>query len=328
MVLMGPALRALRLACPSAHIALQVRPLVQALMERHPHVDEVTPWEKHAGARRGMLDVARGLRRRSFDAAVVWHPTSVSSAATAWLARIPVRVGSRVSGRGLFLTRSCPAPTGHETSRYMRPLELLGISPSALADTDTYFWHDDGDRAFAAGLFAEHELGGPTVGMHLASTWLTKRWEPGRFAAVARSLAEAGARVLVTGAASDGPLRDAFMHEARSVDVVDAVGRCDLFGLAALIERCDAYVTVDSGPMHIAAAVGTPVVALFGPTDPARHGPVGAGHSIAQASSPCRPCYRRSCGIRDKNLCMRSVEPEDVASRARRAIAQDDGRPE
>ncbi|MBT7805919.1 glycosyltransferase family 9 protein [Candidatus Poribacteria bacterium] len=323
---MGPALRALRLAHPSAHIALQVRPLVQALMERHPHVDEVIPWEKGPGARQGILGVARDLRRRSFDAAIVWHPTSVSSAVTTWLARIPVRVGSRISGRGLFLTRGCRAPTGHETTRYLRPLGLLGISPDTLTNTNTYFWHGDADRAFAVEFLTDHELTGPTVGMHLATTWTTKRWEPARFAAVARSLVESGARVLITGALSDEPLRDAFMHEARGVDIVDAVGRFDLFELAALIERCDAYVTADSGPMHIAAAVGTPVVALFGLTDPARHGPVGEGHTVAEASLPCRPCYRRSCRIRDRNLCMGSIEPDDVASRARRAIAADGGR--
>ncbi len=264
--------------------------------------------------------MARDLRRRRFDAAVVWHPTSVSSALTTWLARIPVRVGSRVSGRGLFLTESCPDVTDHETARYMRPLGLLGISPDALSDASTYFWHSDEDRAFATGFFEEHGLTGRTVGMHLATTWPTKRWAPSRFAAVARSLVESGTRVIITGVASDAPLRDAFMTDARDPDIVDAVGRCDVFQLAAIIERCDAYVTADSGPMHIAAAVGTPTVALFGPTSPERHGPVGVGHGVAQASLPCRPCYRRGCRIRDKNLCMESIEPGDVVSRVQRRL--------
>ncbi|MEO2002660.1 MAG: glycosyltransferase family 9 protein [Candidatus Poribacteria bacterium] len=324
MVLMGPALKALRLAYPSAHIALQVRPLVQALMERHPHVDEVIRWDKSRGSRQGVLDVARDLRRRRFDAAVVWHPTSVSSALTTWLARIPVRVGNRVSGRGLFLTNSCPDVSDHETERYMRPLGLLGQSPDARSDSvrdaSTYFWHDDDDRAFADAFFEEHGLTGRTVGMHLATTWSTKRWAPERFAAVARSLVASGARVIITGVVSDTPLRDAFMYDARDLDIVDAVGRPDLFQLAALIERCDAYVTADSGPMHIAAAVGTPTVALFGPTSPDRHGPVGLSHSVVQASLPCRPCYRRGCKLRDKNLCMESIEPDDVVSRVQHTL--------
>ena len=314
MVLLGPALRALRRAHPSAHIALQVRPLVRAMMERHPDVDEVIAWDKDAGARASVFQVARELRRGSFDAAVVWHPTSVSSAITAWLARIPVRVGSSVSGRQLFLTASCTDREGHETGRYMRPLELLGGASIPTTDTSTYFWHDDDDRAFAADFFAENGLTGPTVGMHLATTWQTKRWPLPRFAAVAQSLVESGARVIITGAMSDEPLRDAFMEDASDLDIVDVVGRCDLFQLAALIERCDAYVTADSGPMHIAAAVDTPVVALFGPTSPERHGPIGVGHSVVQASLPCMPCYRRGCKLRDKNLCMESIGPDEVVS--------------
>jgi ADP-heptose:LPS heptosyltransferase len=319
-VLLGPALRALRLAHPSAHIALQVRPLVREMMERHPDVDEVIAWDKDAGARSSVLQVARDLRPRGFDAAIVWHPTSVSSALTTWLARIPVRVGSRVSGRGLFLTSSCADAGGHETTRYLRPLGLLGVSPAALEDTSTYFWHDDSDREFASGFFAQNGLAGRVVGMHLAATWETKRWQPERFAAVARALVKSGARVIITGVMSDGPLRDAFLHNARDLDIVDAVGRCDLFQLAALMERCDAYVTADSGPMHIAAAVGTPVVALFGPTGPDRHGPVGVGHAVAQVSLPCRPCYRRECKLRDKNLCMESIEVDDVVSQVQHTL--------
>jgi len=291
------------------------------MMERHPDVDEVIAWDKDDRPSGSVFTVARDLRQRSFDAAIVWHPTSVSSAVMAWLARIPVRVGARVAGRGLFLTHSCADAGGHETSRYMRPLALVAPVDVARHDTSTYFWHDEGDREFADDLFAEAGLTGPVVGMHLATTWPTKRWAPERFAAVARSLVESGARVIITGVVSDEPLRDAFLRDARGLRVVDAVGRCDLFQLAALIERCDAYVTADSGPMHIAAAVGTPVVALFGPTSPERHGPVGAGHGIVQASLPCMPCYRRGCKLRDKNLCMESIVSDEVASKVQHTLA-------
>lgn len=108
MVLLSPALRALRQAFPSADVALQVRPLVRELMERHPHVNRVVVWDKTDSERgsRGFLDWVKRLRREEYDAAIIWHPTSARSAALVWFAGIPVRVGHRVAGRGAFLTRS------------------------------------------------------------------------------------------------------------------------------------------------------------------------------------------------------------------------------
>lgn len=309
MVLLGPALRALRRAFPLAEVTLQVRPLVRELMERHPYVNRVAVWDK-----RKMLWWAKRLRRERYDVAVVWHPTSVRSAILVWLAGIPVRVGHRVSGREIFLSRSLPDARVHETERYLRVLRLLDIPEALLNDRKTFFWHTDDDRAFAERFFQEHHLNkAPVVGIHLGTTWRTKEWELGRTVEVARRLIRQGIRILVTGSSAEALRRDLIADRLGKESFVDAVGKCNLFQLAALVERCAVYLTPDSGPMHIASAVGTRVVALFGPTSPLRHGPLGEGDCVLQAELPCIPCYKRWCKLReDPYLCMRLLSVGEV----------------
>jgi lipopolysaccharide heptosyltransferase II len=318
MVLLSPALRALRTAFPSAVVTLQVRHLVRELMERHPHVNRIVVWDKTDSERglEGFFDWARRLRREAYDTAIVWHPTSVRSAALAWVAGIPVRIGHRVAFREAFLTRSLPDAYVHETERYLRVLRLLDVPAHLLNNRHSFFWHSDDDRAFAERFFDERRLrDAPVVGINLGTTWRTKAWELGRTIEVARRLLRTGVKILVTGSASESLRRDVFAARLGADSFADAVGRCDLFQLAALIERCRVYLTPDSGPMHIASAVGTRVVALFGPTSPVRHGPLGERDAVLQASLPCVPCYKPQCHLRDDPyLCMRRLSVEETVN--------------
>jgi lipopolysaccharide heptosyltransferase II len=327
MVLLSPALRALRSAFPHAHIALQVRPLVGAVMRRCPHIDEVLEWDKEGAERgwRGFAAWRRRLREGAYDAAIVWHPTSVRSALLPWAARIPSRVGHAGAGRSPFLTATRPDAPAHETTRYLRVLGLLGVPDEALQDGRTSFWHGPGDRLFAARFFADRNLDGaaPVVGINLGTTWPTKVWPLENYAHIVVRLVAAGGRVLLTGSRAELRQRDAFALAVERTPFADAVGACDVFQTAALIERCDAYLSPDSAPMHIAAAVGTRVVALFGPTSPLRHGPVGTPrrgeHVTLETALPCRPCYHRACRLRrDLVACMRRITPDDALEALRR----------
>jgi ADP-heptose:LPS heptosyltransferase len=144
-----------------------------------------------------------------------------------------------------------------------------------------------------------HALLGPGdgrrfIGVHASGGRAVKQWHLDRFAAVSTALArEHGATIILTGTAADTPL----VQEVRrslppDVPVVDVGGNLDLLTLAAVLERCAVFVTGDTGPMHVAAAVDTPTVAIFGPSDPARYRPLTDRHRVVRIDLPCSPCNR------------------------------------
>ena len=318
MILLTPALRALKRAYPRSYLTLLIRPLVAALMESCPYVDEVIIDTKQRGVGRvqAFCHLVRRLRRGRFNLAVVLHPTSFRNALIPFLAGIPLRVGSNVGGRGILLSKSCTDDTTvHEVDRYLRVLQLLNIYEPA---SGLEFWHTDTDRR------AVHQLlGGCNVvpedriiGINLGTTWGTKSWVLDRFADVIAGIQNRfeGA-VVLTGSSSEIKLGEALQKLVKA-NVINLIGKTTILQLGALIERCDLYLTCDSGPMHIAAAVGTPTIALFGPTNPLRHRPYGDGHHVIEKDVTCRPCYKRQCLRKDAlNLCMTEIQAVDVVER-------------
>ena len=312
MVLLTPALRALKHAYPEANVALLLRPRVADLMETHPYVDTCIVDTKDSGRYRSLKRLTRQIREVAFDVAVVSHPTSFRNALLPFLARVPIRVGTNVSGRGMLLTASCKDTTDvHEVHRYLRVLRLLNINttPDFLE-----FWHTDADREmiqdllYAEGVASTDRL----IALNLGTTWRTKQWDTTNFAAVIQQIARRApdTRVVLTGSADELMLAEAL---PTSLPTINLVGKTSILQLGALLERCEICLTCDSGPMHIAAAVGTPTVALFGPTDPVRHKPYGAGHTIIEKPVECRPCYKRTCHRQDApHLCMAEIDPTEV----------------
>lgn len=312
MILLTPALRALRHAYEEAHITMLVRPLVVQLMTDNPYVDELMIYDKR-GEDKGilkLLSLSRRLRELQFDLAVVLHPNSLRSALIPCLARIPERIGTRISGRGIFLTNSVSDRDDiHEVERYLRVLELIGISNP---EPKLEFWHKMEDRLTVERILAEYGIydSDIVVGVNPGTTWETKRWPLERFAEVINAiLRKFNARVVLTGSPAEKPLGDR-LKELTSKEFVNLIGKTDLRQLGALIERMSLYLTCDSGPMHIAAAVNTPTIALFGPTSPVRHSPYGDGHVVIQKQIECNPCYERTC---HRNYeCMKAIEVKEV----------------
>jgi ADP-heptose:LPS heptosyltransferase len=131
------------------------------------------------------------------------------------------------------------------------------------------------------------------VGVHVSGGRPIKQWPPERFAQVAGHLArDYGATIVLTGAAEERPLVDAMRTALEGLPVIDVSGSIDLPTLAAVLERLDLYVTGDTGPMHLAGAVGTPVVAVFGPSDPVRYALRGGHDRVVRIDLPCSPCNR------------------------------------
>ena len=318
MVLLTPALRALKIAYPESHLALLIRPLVADLMATHPYVDEVIVDGKGNGLSRlsSFYKSVNEIRLSDFNLAVVLHPTSFRNALIPFLAGIPERIGSNVSGRSILLTRVCSDRMDlHEVHRYLRVLALIDIhEPNA----KLAFWHTDADRHAARQMLATHGCSPKEqlIGVNLGTTWRTKRWSLESFAEVITQIQKCfDAQILLTGSTAEVPLGEA-LAQMTKVETINLIGKTTLMQLGALIESCDLYLTCDSGPMHIAAAVGTPTIALFGPTNPMRHGPYGENHEAVEKPVECRPCYKRRCIRKDlPYLCMTEIDPDEVVAR-------------
>ncbi len=317
MVLLTPALRELKIAYPRSHLSLLIRPLVADLMTTHPYIDEaiIDSKGRSLSSLPSFWKSVSEIRRSGFDLAIVLHPTSFRNALIPFLAGIPERIGSNVSGRGILLTKVCSDRRDlHEVHRYLRVLELIDIHESS---TELEFWHTDADRHAVRQTLATQGIL-PTehlIGVNIGTTWRTKRWALENFGDVITQLQKRfGARILLTGSPTEIPLGEALVEVAK-VEAINLIGQTTLMQLGALIESCDLYLTCDSGPMHIAAAVGTPTIALFGPTSPTRHGPYGENHEVIEKSVECRPCYKRKCMRKDlPHLCMTEIDPNEVVA--------------
>lgn len=318
VVLSTPVLRALRDAYPSAFIAMMVRPACRELLEGHPCLNDVILYDKD-GRHRGIgstIRFARDLRRFRFDTALVLHP-SHRSHWIPWLAGIPVRIGwNRKSG--WLLTRRVPhrkqEGAKHEAAYTLDLLRELGLTPPAPAPSIAL--RPDAARRIDALLREHGQDHAPLVAIHPSASCRSKRWLPERFAHVADRLVELRqARiVLVAGEADTGPaaqVAGAMRHRP-----LNLAGRLSLGELACVLRRCTVLISNDSGPVHVAAAVGTPVVALFGRNQrglsPARWGPVGPRHVVLHKEVGCRVCLAHNCDI--DFLCLSSIATEEVLS--------------
>lgn len=302
-VLSLPAVEALRRHYPEATIAVVAPSGLAPLWSMQPTVDVVETFDAAPGFARLLEDLrlAGRLRRQRWELAVSF-PNSFRSALLPALAGVPRRVGFATDGRHWLLTdrlaKTDDVRAAHHVDHYMGLVRALGYEgpppPVRLCvDAERLGW--------AEALLEEHQPAGgrrPIVGIHPGATYgPAKRWFPDRFDAVARAAAfELGALVLVFGGAGEAPWA-AEAASARRGQVLDFTGRTDVAALAALLARCDVVVCNDSGPMHMAAAVGTPVVAVFGSSDPDKTGPVGPDHVVVRMPLECSPCFARTCPL-------------------------------
>jgi len=332
-----PALSALRRARPDAHIAWIVEAASAGLLEGHPLLDEVLvsgrkQWEGAFRRRRGwwrasreFLGFCRLLGRKGFDA-VLDFQGNLRSAVGVWLTRAPLRIGpARGSGREfchLFYTRRIALPTEpmHRVERGLALLRAVGIETSDAARPIIPVTEADRARVddflaasgLAAAPFAVVHAGTSPFGRY-------KQWPIERWAEAARRLAgELGLRIVFSRgpAQSEAQAAQAMAREAGPAAL--AAPLLSLRELAELCRRCRLFLSVDTGPMHLASAVGAPVVALFGPKDPAVYGPYFGPRAIVEKPLDCRPCRKRSC---DDPRCMLAITPDDVVAAARQLLA-------
>jgi heptosyltransferase-2 len=321
-----PAVRAVRAQVPAAHLAVAARPSVAALYAMVPEVDAVIPLSPRAPLWRVAAwrqDAAR-LAAERFDLAVLL-PNSFMSAWTAARAAIPERWGYAADGRGRLLTRRVSRPRGlpHQADYYLTLTAALGL-PAVLRVAPIAV--PPAARAAAAALLAGVPARAFVVLAPGAAYGRAKQWPPASFAALVLGLwRERGLAAVIVGAGGDAvasaELRDALAGldgggQALGA-LVDLVGRTDLATLAAVLERAHAVVANDSGAMHLAGAVGAPVVAVFGATNEHHTAPLGARLDsppprLATHTVWCRPCMLRECPL--GHMCMRGVSAAQVAA--------------
>ncbi len=330
-LMVTPALRVLRRANPLAEIVVLTGGQCAEVLARNPAVDQVIVADEdklQRADRRELTDLLRDLRRGGFTRAYVFQ-RSHALHFLLFLARIPNRVGLSYSPWAPFLTRTVVWPSGSHTyaaEMYLRVVGGRGSEPPGVLS----FPVSDQDEQAAAELMGSMGIGAgeavvalaPGGGRNPRDYVPQKRWGPGRFADVADALSRGiGCRVLIVGSADDLPCGLA-VRERAVTEVLDLCGRTTLRTLAGVLKRCSLLITNDSAPLHVAVAVGTPSVTVFGPSDSrALLPPDSSIHLAVQSAARCSPCYANEpfpgC---DDWICMDLISVADVLGAARKLL--------
>jgi heptosyltransferase-1 len=274
---------------------------------------------------KGWLSQVSLLRAEHFDL-VVDLQGLFRSAAIGWLSGSPLLVGfaNGREGSPWFYSRRVPVPSleMHAVDRYLLVAKAVGAGDAGtpefrfrIPQTD----YDEVDRLLSGSGVTP---GASWVAMNVSARWPTKMWPAASFADVADRLQQEGSGPVVMIGGPDERADVARVNGMMTMPAIDLAGATTVGLLPALLSRASLLITNDSGPMHIAAAVGTPVVALFGPTSAVRTGPYGVGHGVLTGKVPCSPCFSRTCLNTLPLECLKTVSPEQVltAARARRSL--------
>ncbi len=316
VLLCEPSLAALKKRFPQSRLSVLVKTPYLDVLKHYPYVDALIEYDKN-GAHRGpgVALLAMDIAERKFDLCVDLQ-NSWRSHWLAWMARIPWRVGYARKG-GRMLCNDSADGVAEKMNPVAHQFQLLKRLDIAVASQSLHFYGEGGDERWAddflkkCGIVNGQRLAAVHVGG--SSRWQSKQWGLDSFAAlVNRMAAKTGLRPLLVG----GPDDEKLIREIRPMlreSYVDAVGQTTLSRLAALFKRCSVIVGADSAPLHVACAVGLPFVALFGPTDPQRHAPMGPGvqGKFLFKNPPCGPCYRPICP-EGHHRCMKDISLGEV----------------
>jgi heptosyltransferase II len=319
-----PALRAVRKRFADAQIAIVARPYVADIYRDQEICNQLIPYDPkglHTGFS-GRERLAAELRTHQFDAALLLQ-NAFDAAWLAWRANIPERIGYARDGRSFLLTKAVPLPRhgeipAHEKFYYLELLRradwldslqdesFIGVSvPEEKRRSAEEFLRKSGARRGALRI---------AIGAG-ASYGSAKCWPPSRFADVANRLqSEMDADVILFGTAAEAAASTAISAEM-SRPPIDLTGKTAIADLSSLLSQCHLFIGNDSGAMHVAAAAGLPIVAVFGPTDPCGTAPVTPRCIIVQQKPYCSPCFLRRCPT--DHRCMSAITADMVEAAAR-----------
>ncbi|MDD5559177.1 putative lipopolysaccharide heptosyltransferase III [Candidatus Methylomirabilis sp.] len=312
VLLSTPVLAGLRAVFPKAHLSMLVNPGTEAMIATNPHLDEVLIAER-AGSPLRQLGFAAALRRRRFD--LVLDLTDGDRAAIlSRLTGAAIRVGFNREGRwrGRLYTHLVPMQEQPMPMirQHLMALEALGIP---VAPTLPVLKVRPADESAAGEALTALKIapGERFVAVHPGARWWFKSWPAARFAALIDYIqGKLGVKAVLLGSVADQEITEAILGQVET-GCRSLAGRLTLLELAGLLRQAALFVGNDNGPMHIAAAMGTPVVGLFGPADPRIWGPAGQGHATLYKGIDCRPCFPGGCRRGEQN-CMRLIALDEV----------------
>ncbi|NWF52022.1 MAG: lipopolysaccharide heptosyltransferase II [Nitrospirae bacterium] len=332
-----PALRAIRKHLPEAKISLLVKPWVSAIFENNPNIDEIILYDerKHKGLL-GRIRLSRILSKKGFSCAILFQ-NAFDAALITFLAGIKERVGYNRDGRGFLLTEAVKVPkkdiNKHQIYYYLNLLKQIGINAKYL---DPYIFISLDERSSARNQLKEMRR--PIMGINPGAEYgSAKRWLPERFAEVAGwFIKDKNGSIVIFGSKKEEDIAEKIEHliirqqltvnSHRSLATItndqcpmtndrllNLAGKISLRELISLISECDIFLTNDSGPLHISYAVGTPLIAIFGSTDPELTGPPSnmIGNVVINHKFSCSPCFERTCRNNDLR-CMYAITSDDV----------------
>jgi heptosyltransferase-2 len=324
-----PALRAIRQRHPDAHISIVARPYVADILRDQQICDDLIPYDPNSDHRgwTGREKLAADLRASKFDVALLLQ-NAFDAAWLAWRAQIPQRIGYARDARSLLLTKSIPVPKPgeippHEKFYYLELLRRAGWLDQLPNEPHTTLRVSDVARQRAAQILLEAGSRPHATRIAVgagASYGSAKCWPPDRFAKALNSLlSQSDADIILFGTPSELPVSASIASELQRAPI-NLTGKTSIADLPALLSQCHLFLGNDSGAMHVAAAVGLPVVAVFGPTDPHGTAPVTPRLTIVQQKPYCSPCFLRRCPT--DHRCMTAVTPAMVESALQSALAE------
>jgi heptosyltransferase II len=326
-----PAMREIRRIFPQARISLLVRPWVRDIYSSVDFVDEVLDYDKsgpHRGVR-GFCRLVARLKNNHFDLALLLQ-NAFDAAFLAWSAGIPYRIGYARDGRSLLLTSACRIDPEvrkvHQAHYYLGILSEMGWLPGRLWEQNyplsIQVGVRDADSAAAREILrsAGIQEGDAIIGVNPGAFYgVAKRWIPDRYAAVAEGLAKRfDAKIVLFGSSSDLPVAKEVSAGMTRPPVILA-GRTTLGQLMGLLRECRLLITNDSGPMHLAAALNVPQLAIFGSTSEIATGPLSDQAVVIKHPVDCNPCFLRECPTDFR--CMKGVSVERVFTEAEKMLS-------
>jgi heptosyltransferase-2 len=326
-----PAMREVRRLFPKAHISLLASPWVSPIYSEAEFVDEILEYDKR-GIHRGVAGLARltaELRRRRFDMAILLQ-NAFEAAFIAFCARIPIRAGYARDGRRPLLTHACKIDPGvrqtHQVYYYLGILSGMGLLAPRLWEQNSpqmpiSIGIKRSDLDAAAALLRSNGIREDDIVVAInpgAFYGEAKRWFTDRYAAVADALADRyGARIVILGASSDLETARRVAANMASRPAILA-GQTTLGQLMGLIKGADLLITNDSGPMHLAAALDVPQLAIFGSTSEVATGPLNPNAAVIKHQVDCNPCFLRKCPTDFR--CMKGVTVSQVLDAAQKIL--------
>lgn len=310
-----PLLKPLKKRFKRARIAFLTGTKAAEVLVNNPYVDEIITYDpfwfypSKKGEYPGFI---RELRKRRFDLVIEARGDIREITLLAWPLKARYRVSYGVGGGGFLLTHAVPhEKVNHRVDYHLGIARFLGCDASA-AEWGIYLTEDEQKKVKELLSREGADLNRPIVGIHPGSRKELKCWSPGGYAKIGDYLTEQGYTVLLTGAPDEVQLVDKVKSLMKGKAIFLA-GKTTLRELAGVIGRCSLFVCNDSSPMHIAAAMKTPTVAIFGPSKSIDTGPYGKGHIVVEKDFPCRyACDEDVCHFEKYNQCMKDISVDDV----------------